>query len=445
MEFYASCPEGFETALAEELRVLGTPRVRRLKGRVAFEGTAADAERVCLWSRLASRVFALLGRFACRDANDLYNETYALPWERMLRRGSTIAVSARGVNDNLRNTHYSALQVKDAVCDRLADETGARADVDTDDPDARILLSLRGERASLHLDLSGEPLFRRLPREATRPGAADVLRPDYAALALSQAGWGAACHAGKGRPVLIDVRCGGGGVLLEAASVALNRAPGIARKKWGFTCWNEHDSSAWEQLVGEAHERADAAASAPSGARIVATDTDGRALSLARRVLKAAGLDRNVIFAQPSADKIAPKLGLHPGRGGAGIGAGAIVVDMLTTALSDVNPVLALVDDLRETPGLEGLPVVALTRDKLIDRALGGRPPFEARIMPHNEEARLATFLAHDGAGGTVRDEARGDVSVPSAGRARAMVDVGDDQQVPVLVPESDQFAARLR
>lgn len=446
MEFYASCPEGFETALAEELRALGTPRVRRLKGRVAFEGTAADAERVCLWSRLASRVFALLGRFVCRDANDLYNETYALPWGRMLRRGSTIAVSARGVNDNLRNTHYSALQVKDAVCDRLADEAGARADVDTDDPDARILLSLRGERASLHLDLSGEPLFRRLPREATRPGAADVLRPDYAALALAQAGWDAACRTGEGRPVLIDVRCGGGGVLLEAAAVALDRAPGIARKKWGFTCWNEHDTCAWEQLVAEAHERADAAAAAPLSARIVATDTDGRALSLARRVLKAAGLDRNVIFAQPSADKIAPKLGLHPGRnGGAGIGAGAIVVDMLTTALSDVNPLLALVDDLRETPGLEDLPVVALTRDKLIDRALGGRAAFEARIMPHNEEARLATFLAHDGAGGAVRDEARGDASASSASRTRATVDAGDGQQVPVLVPESDQFAARLR
>ena len=162
MEFYASCPEGFETALADELRGLGTPRVRKLKGRVSFEGTALDAERVCLWSRLASRVLVVVGRFYCRDARDLYDGVYDIPWEDILRRGSTIAVSARGTNDELRNSRYISLCVKDAVCDRLADETGSRADVDTDQPDAHITCTLRGERASIQLDLSGEALFRRL-------------------------------------------------------------------------------------------------------------------------------------------------------------------------------------------------------------------------------------------------------------------------------------------
>ena len=177
-EFYASCPEGFEAALADELRSFGLRQVRRLKGRVTFAGAPLDAYRACLWSRLASRVFVALARFDCITADDLYEGSRAIAWENVLAPGATIAISARGTSDELRNSHYSALRVKDALCDRLVEIAGRRPNVDVDDPDAHILLSLRGDRASLHLDLSGDPLFKRLPREAIRPGAAHVLRPD---------------------------------------------------------------------------------------------------------------------------------------------------------------------------------------------------------------------------------------------------------------------------
>ena len=188
-EFYASCPEGFEVALADELRGLGLRQVRRLKGRVTFVGPVADAYRACLWSRLASRVFVTLARFDARDADELYENAAAIAWEHILRPGATLAVAARGTSDELRNSHFSALRVKDAVCDRLARVLGERPSVDTDCPDCRLSLTIRDDRASLHLDLSGDPLFKRLPREATRPGAAHVLRPDYAALALAQINW----------------------------------------------------------------------------------------------------------------------------------------------------------------------------------------------------------------------------------------------------------------
>ena len=194
-EFYASCPESFETALADELRGMGLRQVRPLKGRVAFAGSPADAERACLWSRLASRIFVVLGRFACTDAEDLYEATRSIAWERILRAGATIAVTARGTNDELRNSHFAALRVKDALCDRMLEVEGRRPNVDTDDPDARISLTLRGNRASIQLDLSGDPLFKRLPREATRTHAAHVLRPDYAALACAQGNWQEICSA----------------------------------------------------------------------------------------------------------------------------------------------------------------------------------------------------------------------------------------------------------
>ena len=96
MEFYASCPEGFEVALADELRALGLRQVRRLKGRVTFTGETSDAYRACLWSRLASRVFVLLDRFDCFDADSLYAGAREVAWEQHLAPGATIAVAARG-------------------------------------------------------------------------------------------------------------------------------------------------------------------------------------------------------------------------------------------------------------------------------------------------------------------------------------------------------------
>ena len=99
MEFYASCPEGFESALADELKRLGLSHVRRLKGRATFEGELEEGYRACLWSRLASRVFAVLGRFEAQDADELYDSVYDIAWETIIRPGATIAITARGVTE----------------------------------------------------------------------------------------------------------------------------------------------------------------------------------------------------------------------------------------------------------------------------------------------------------------------------------------------------------
>ncbi len=257
MEFYASCPEGFESALADELKRLGLSHVRRLKGRATFEGELEEGYRACLWSRLASRVFVVLRRFEAQNADELYDAVYDIAWENIVRCGATIAITARGVTEQLRNTRFSALRAKDALCDRLAETTGRRADVDAADPDVHLLLSLRQRRASISLDLSGDPLFKRLPPAATRAGeGAHVLRPDYAALVLAQVaalvlaqvGWTALCereltaddYENEALPTLIDASCAGGGLLLEAVNILTDRAPGAARERWGFEGWQLH-------------------------------------------------------------------------------------------------------------------------------------------------------------------------------------------------------------
>lgn len=499
-EFYASCPEGFEAALADELRGMGLRQVRPLKGRVAFAGSPADAERACLWSRLASRIFVVLGRFACTDAEDLYEATRSIAWERILLAGATIAVTARGTNDELRNSHFAALRVKDALCDRMLEVEGRRPNVDTDDPDARISLTLRGNRASIQLDLSGDPLFKRLPREATRTHAAHVLRPDYAALACAQGNWQEICSAALTNtkdamrdedtaasadgsvpangsmpadgsalagstverpaptlPVLIDACCAGGGVVLEAASILADRAPGLERRNWGFQSWSEHDAATWRELINEADRRAELAKGRV--ARIVATDPSGDAVACARRILKAAGLADRVIFAQPDLDKISRKLMMPACCGGEP--RGFVFLDTTETAISKMSRVLDLATSLHAgacgadpvRAMLSTMPTVALTRDDLLIRTLG-EPARSLRVMPNNEEAELAVFSAANGAITAGEGNAAAEDPMPAEDAVKSnvalspattLIDLGDGKPCPVLIPESEQFARRLR
>lgn len=499
-EFYASCPEGFEAALADELRGMGLRQVRPLKGRVAFAGSPADAERACLWSRLASRIFVVLGRFACTDAEDLYEATRSIAWERILRAGATIAVTARGTNDELRNSHFAALRVKDALCDRMLEVEGRRPNVDTDDPDARISLTLRGNRASIQLDLSGDPLFKRLPREATRTHAAHVLRPDYAALACAQGNWQEICSAALTNtkdamgdedtaaptdgsapadgsapsdgnvlagstaerptptlPVMIDACCAGGGVVLEAASILADRAPGLERRNWGFQSWSEHDAATWRELLNEADRRAELAKGRV--ARIVATDPSGDAVACARRILKAAGLADRVIFAQPDLDKISRKLMMPACCGGEP--RGFVFLDTTETAISKMSRVLDLATSLHAgacgadpvRAMLSTMPTVALTRDDLLIRTLG-EPARSLRVMPNNEEAELAVFSAANGAISAGEGNVAAEDSMPAEDAvessvapspATTLIDLGDGKPCPILIPESEQFACRLR
>ena len=226
MEFYASCPEGFESALADELKRLGLSHVRRLKGRATFEGELEEGYRACLWSRLASRVFMVLRRFEAQDADELYDSVYDITWETIIRPGATIAITARGVTEQLRNTRFSALRAKDALCDRLAETTGRRADVDAADPDVHLLLSLRQRRASISLDLSGDPLFKRLN---DRKDPAHLQKSDYEQL----------CSIAKNmrsiKSFLFDRRN------------QLNRQTAVIRHKIGTDCGR--GGQAWEASI----------------------------------------------------------------------------------------------------------------------------------------------------------------------------------------------------
>lgn len=493
MECYASCPATFEHALADELRALGIPRVRPLKGRVSFEGDARDAYRACLWSRLASRVYLIIGRFSCATDDDLYSGVYELPWSSVLKPGASIAISAHGTNDALRNTRYASLRAKDGIADRMLADTGTRPRVDTHAPDARLSLTIRGERASLAFDLSGEPLFKRIPRAALAcaPAGVDILRPDYAALVLAEGGWRELCQpvlprreanrptfaserpevegssaqaadAEKARPralpYLLDIACGEGGVLLEAAGMLAGRAPGAARTRWGFQAWAQHDPALWRELLAEARgcER-DAGAIA---GHIVATDFDQRARKAAERIIRAAGLSAVADIVEPAADELVAALPRT--RANAPL-MGAIVGDTTPVGENAAAAALRLATELASAPACASWRIACLARngasripgrsvhttqtlslgnDELVLTVLGGAGEALSKCDGQRKSSNDAHAAQNRDAAGSLG--AKHPKSAAGTGGAAATVDVGDGKPIPLIVPASEQFARRL-
>lgn len=282
-ELVARCAGGFEDVLARELRALGMRRVRPLNGSVVFFGTQRDAYRACLWSRVATRVQLVLGRVAAKDADELYQSVAAFPWERHVRDGATIAIRAHGTSETLRNTQFTALKVKDALCDRLREVRGVRPDVDAKQPGFLLQVGLRGDRATLSLDLTGESLHRRGYRQEGVQSEAP-LKETLAASVLLAAGWDELAADGG---MLVDPMCGSGTFAIEGAMIAAGVAPGLLRERWGFEGWVRHDAQVWNELLVEAYaEQAEPRARV----RIVAGDIDADVVELARANAERAGV-----------------------------------------------------------------------------------------------------------------------------------------------------------
>jgi len=245
---------GTEDVLVEEMAGLGSTARTDGRGSVTFHGTLEDAYRACLWSRTGTRVLLELARFPAEDADQLYKGIASIPWKEHLRPEGSLAVTFAGSSRGINNTQFGARRTKDAIVDQLRSPSGQRPRVDLKNPDLRINVHLRKGMATACIDLSGASLHLRGTRAVGGPAP---LKETLAATILRMAGWPAL--AAEGAP-LVDPMCGSGTLLLEAAGIALDIAPGLQRKSWGFSLWLGHDADAWKRLQHEATARKDAAA-----------------------------------------------------------------------------------------------------------------------------------------------------------------------------------------
>jgi 23S rRNA (guanine2445-N2)-methyltransferase / 23S rRNA (guanine2069-N7)-methyltransferase len=308
-KFSVTAARGMLPMLAKELAEMGIKETKQEQGNVRFIGTLEDAYRVCLWSRVAIRVLMPIAHFSAKTTDELYQGIVELPWEDHIdAEGTTIAVDFNSFRSKIHHTQYGAQRVKDGIVDRFREQTGERPSVDLHQPDLRINVYLKNNQAIVSIDLSGESLHKRGYRVVTTQAP---LKEHLASAILLTAEWPRLAKQGWG---LIDPMCGSGTILIEAAMMAADIAPGSHREYFGFLYWKQHDKDAWKALKAEAERRRHSGlARLP---HMTGGDADAKAVAAARANIAEIGLadrisvEHRELLDWPSQAKSLPTSGL---------------------------------------------------------------------------------------------------------------------------------------
>jgi putative N6-adenine-specific DNA methylase len=277
LQLFLPCAAGVEGFLADEVhRLTGLSGDDLLTGRggVVVRASWREAMRLNLHSRLAQRVLVQLSHTPYRNEQDLYEAAGAVAWEMWFTHRDTFKIEITAQHSPLKSLNFAALKIKDAVADRFRDKSGERPNVDTQWPDVRIYAHLTSDSATLYIDTSGEPLFKRGWREDK--GEAP-LKETLAAAMIAASGW-------DGTVPLYDPCCGSGTIVIEAAQVACNIAPGHLRR-FGFEKLLPYQEHVWKALW----EEAKAQQRAPT-APVFGSDVSHRMVDFAQRNAQRAGV-----------------------------------------------------------------------------------------------------------------------------------------------------------
>ncbi len=277
-----TCPKGIPSLLKQELITLGFPLLAEHIAGIETEGTLDDAQRLNLLLRTGHRVLFLVEEFTAKNADALYRHIAALPWETYVPDDGYLCVTSSVNNPTISDSRYATVRCKDAVVDRMREKTGRRPDSGPGRDRTVIHLYWKGDRCSVYLDTSGEPLARRGYRKI--PLAAPMQETLAAAVILTT-GW-------NGEGVFINPMCGSGTLAIEAALIGLNKAPGLLRSTFGFMHIKEFDAAHWLEMRNKAV--LDIRSSLPG--RIIATDRDPAAVEAARENAAAAGVEHLIEF-----------------------------------------------------------------------------------------------------------------------------------------------------
>ncbi|MCP4972985.1 MAG: class I SAM-dependent RNA methyltransferase [Prochlorococcus sp.] len=281
MQAIAVLPQGLEEEGAKELTALGAKAVRPLRRAAAFEADMACFYRLHLQARLPFRLLREIAQFPCRGPKELYEGVQsAFDWERWLHPSMSFRVDVTGSTPELSHSHFTALQVKNALVDLQRQFWNQRSDIDLDNPDLCLHLHLNREGAVLSLDGSAGSLHRRGYRAAM--GIAP-LKENLAAGLIRLSGW-------DGGVPLVDPLCGSGTLLIEAASQALGLAPGLNRS-FLLEGWADFKPNLWQEEQQRASRRERRNEQLPT---IIGCEQEPTIANQAQANVAAAGLEQTI-------------------------------------------------------------------------------------------------------------------------------------------------------
>ncbi len=294
-QFLALTSPGIEILLADEIKELGAEQVVQKPDGVHFQADLAIAYKVCLWSRLATRILLQIGEGDAENKEALYQSATTVDWSAHFESQSTFVIDFVGKSEEIRNSQFGGVTVKDAVVDHFRDKGLDRPSVDKLNTDISFQARLLHKKVSFYLDFSGRGLFQRGYRKDS--GAAP-LKENLAAAIVLRSGW----LKDTSKP-LLDPMCGSGTLLIEAASMAAKHAPGLDRHHWGFVSWNEHDEALYDDTVSQA-KVIEQTAKPYLDISLHGYDIDSRVIKTARQNAGLAGLAQYIDFQCRDANKL---------------------------------------------------------------------------------------------------------------------------------------------
>ena len=273
---------GLEPVLAKELTQLGANDVQIGRRMVSFTGDKELMYRANFQLHTAIRILKPIRNFKAKSADDVYEEIKKIDWTEYLGPEKTFAVDAVVFSEEFRHSKFVSYKVKDAIVDQFREKTGKRPNISVANPDIRLNIHIAEDNCTLSLDSSGESLHRRGYRqESVEAPLNEVL----AAGMILMSGW-------QGETDFIDPMCGSGTLLIEAALIAKNMAPGLFRKEYAFEKWPDFDADLFDYIYNDDSQERE------FSHHIYGYDIDIKAVNTARLNAKAAGLSADISIEQ---------------------------------------------------------------------------------------------------------------------------------------------------
>lgn len=270
--------KGLEQVLAKELIELGANNVQIERRAVSFTGDLRMLYTANFCLRTASRVLVPIATFKAKKTDDIYEQVKALNWAEYMTPKTTFQIDATVYSDLFRHSQFITYRVKDAIVDYWMEHGGVRPSVQLTNPDIYLNIHIAGDSVTLSLDSSGESLHKRGYRVANTQAP---INEALAAGMLLLAGW-------QGQGDFYDPMCGSGTLLIEAALIARNIAPGIYRKGFAFEKWANFDADLFEDIYSDDSRERD------FQHKIYGSDAGFYAVQAATKNIESANLQRDI-------------------------------------------------------------------------------------------------------------------------------------------------------
>ena len=270
--------KGLEQVLAKELIELGANNVQIERRAVSFTGDMRMLYTANFCLRTASRVLVPIATFKAKKTDDIYEQVKLLDWAQYMTAKNTFQIDATVYSDLFRHSQFITYRVKDAIVDWWMEHSGVRPNVQLTNPDLYLNVHIAGDTVTLSLDSSGESLHKRGYRVANTQAP---INEALAAGMLLLAGW-------HGQSDFYDPMCGSGTLLIEAALIARNIAPGIYRKGFAFEKWANFDADLFEDIYSDDSRERD------FQHKIYGSDAGFYAVQVANKNIQSANLQRDI-------------------------------------------------------------------------------------------------------------------------------------------------------